>query len=1020
MQVPFSLSNCPTILQFLEADDKSILKLGVDEQGRTCLQLANKGLWTWFLTHILNLKHYQLETIVHYIRDNRAEFDRFTLPRDKKMDDFYHLLNGKIERYNRTHMRQTPIRELFIRLHPPLVQIPSPSLLRREQHNLQEDQELQPVPSSPPLSLPEEQFTPSPSFFHQQNLLRFYLNQHARLEDLKAQLEKEPKNTHIGKTILTIENSDLSNIEALLTVRHGSKPSLDAIAQELGRSLATTRGILIGQAYKKVALSHVEELIEILKLLKDQSEPYLTTLEKLQTIQGPFTLIDLTTRLHVNHQDLLDQLFSLLEIAIEDPSLKHSVCNYQDKVNQAVCEQLQIAPEQMQQWLLDLEAESRLAEQLNRLDHATTQLNQPFPIAELPLFLREVEAHLDQFKTPAQLIKLQHILSYLRQHPPLSDHAEDWKRSIQLSISTILMQMNRSQQKALTQLVDYWDGLETIRQCIPQAFYHQTTPFSPSTLDLTTGALMSKTTFLQSRAFHQAAILNAHLVRLENMTDLNGDDFENLLKDIPHSLQEIFVQIATLEAKQGYVQHLLSAVGNENALDDSLKVQLENILKRDGYIDYDCRKRVLTFKRNRRIQGRSQVMDFNVAELLQSASSRNLLQTSRDSTNLQEEAPKMPPDEAPPEMAIENYANLLEGAKRGLKLMIEKLQHVYERQTLRLEALAEKKPINLPFYYHATDLESALSIMQTGIEAVESTSGYGAFLSNQPEFRYSHICLGLPKSVEFSSAAHTFIDNQAAPEVITEKNVVWAGLEKWIPIHPELSNLKQEFMESLQLAMQESFDAAEPLFGRETVLQLKYRLLNNFDQSIFFRAEQLENDTIQWNLNYRSLGKKQTPEGKLITIKKTADFATWAKEVIKTSFAQQSLPKNFRFLEKVFKDSLLEALGKNVRDLYQINPDKKDFSREGKLNKSVPISIIAPDDEEILKDIYRRRRKSEKRTNEAVEYHSISQVKHQFTLAGMDVDQIEFIPLTEQLIEKDLFDSIDTTFPKAWMDLSQK
>ncbi|CUI15868.1 Conserved hypothetical protein [Candidatus Protochlamydia naegleriophila] len=1010
MQVPFSLSNSPPILQFLESKDESVLKLGTDEQGRVCLQLAHKGLWTWFLTRILKLKNYQLETIVHYIRDNRTEFDQLALPRNNRIDDFYRILNGKIGRYNRAHVRQTPIQELFIRLHSPLISLPP---LENEQR-VQENEELPPAAPSPTVSLSLQQISPSTPVFHQQNLLQFYLNQYARLEDLKAHLAREPENGQVGQKILAIENSDLSNIEALLTIRHGVKPSLNAIAQELGSSLATTRGILIGQTYKQAVLDHALKLVEILKPLQDLPEPYHAILAELKQIQAPFTLTDLANRLDVSHQDLLDQLFHLLAIACKDSSFERSFCDYQETLNRAICERLHITHEEMRQWLLDLESETKLEDQLSRLSHAAIQLNQAFPIDELPLFLREVEAHLDQFKTPSQLIKLQQILSYLHQHPTISDQTEEWKLSIQNSIGAILMQMNRSQQKTLMQLVDYWDGLENIRQQIPQAFYYQTAQ-SPSAVDLTTGTLTSKVAYLQSRAFHQAAVLNTHLARLENMTSLNGDDFENLLQDILPSLREVFIQIVTLEAKEDYVQHLLSAVEEGNTLSTPLKQQLEKILERDGYVGYDYRKRVLAFKRNRRIQGRSQALNFNVAELLQSASSRNLLKTSRDTINAQNEA-----SETASEIAIENYATLLEGTRRGLKLMIAKLQKVYERQGLRLDALAEKKSINLPFYYHATDLEAALSIMQTGIEAVESTSGYGAFFSSQPEFRYSHICLGLPKSVEFSSDAHTFINNQSAPEVITEKTVVWAGLEKWIPIHPQLAKLKQELMDSLQLAMRESFEEAEPLLGRERVLQLKHRLLKNFEQSAFFRAEQLGNDTIQWNLNYRHLGVNKTPTGETIVINSTTKFKEWAKEIIKTSFSQHPLPKNLRLLDMVFKESLLKALEKDVKRLYQTNPEKEDFSREGKLNKSTSISIIAPDDDEILKDIYRRRRKSEKRTNEAVEYHSISQVKQRFTQAGMDVDNIDFIPLTEQLIEKDLLDSIDTTFPKAWMDLPQR
>src|SRR5690606_4297977 len=85
----------------------------------------------------------------------------------------------------------------------------------------------------------------------------------------------------------------------------------------------------------------------------------------------------------------------------------------------------------------------------------------------------------------------------------------------------------------------------------------------------------------------------------------------------------------------------------------------------------------------------------------------------------------------------------------------EKLEGVVLREKLRQERYQSGKEIVVPQYFHATSASAAASIVQTGIEALSASAGFGAFFSNMPEFRYGSVFLGLPKEVELMSEIAT-------------------------------------------------------------------------------------------------------------------------------------------------------------------------------------------------------------------------------------------------------------------------
>ena len=47
-------------------------------------------------------------------------------------------------------------------------------------------------------------------------------------------------------------------------------------------------------------------------------------------------------------------------------------------------------------------------------------------------------------------------------------------------------------------------------------------------------------------------------------------------------------------------------------------------------------------------------------------------------------------------------------------------------------------------------------------------------------------------------------------------------------------------------------------------------------------------------------------------------------------------------------------------------------------------------------------------------FKTLTEVKEEFVKQGFNEDQVEFIPLTEQLIERDLLSEVEASVPKAW------
>lgn len=366
--------------------------------------------------------------------------------------------------------------------------------------------------------------------------------------------------------------------------------------------------------------------------------------------------------------------------------------------------------------------------------------------------------------------------------------------------------------------------------------------------------------------------------------------------------------------------------------------------------------------------------------------------------------------------------------KDFLDLTIKKLENIKQRQEKRLKTLKEGQAVIIPQYFHATNVNAAASIAKTGIEAVQASSGFGAFYSTAPEFRYGYVALGLPKLVEFNSQLKTYYDaNSKNISLNLDKKTAWAGLKDLININPRIVSLQKNFSSTIEKCFA---NCQIPLMHPQKRMELEERIKMYLNRSVVFRWESSKKG---WSLNYRNLDYygQNLPETELFEIQNDLDFSAWLEHIVGLSLNsmernlpdKEKTPRNdknkiinniqHQFIENFKSTYFFETNGETTN---QQQDQTVYFIKEKKTEKKtekIKASVIAPDDEVLFKEFYQQQYVS-KTKNKNMKMQSISEVKIAFTNAGLTDDLVEFIPLSEQLIERDFLTQVDAKVPKKW------
>ena len=200
----------------------------------------------------------------------------------------------------------------------------------------------------------------------------------------------------------------------------------------------------------------------------------------------------------------------------------------------------------------------------------------------------------------------------------------------------------------------------------------------------------------------------------------------------------------------------------------------------------------------------------------------------------------------------------------NLKLIQQKITNLKKREQERLAKLANNEQVVFPRYFHATDTPGiATSIAHTGIEAIEASSGFGAFVSTNPELRYGSVILGLPEMVQTSSKQDTLY-NRFNARAIHDADTRWAGLHELITINPR-ERLKVNLQRALCIAVRGALEQsnAPPHKVNEQEAAITAQILDKF---LYRYKNDLGDGKRGWNLCYRDPHIKQTQPVSVISI----------------------------------------------------------------------------------------------------------------------------------------------------------
>ena len=153
------------------------------------------------------------------------------------------------------------------------------------------------------------------------------------------------------------------------------------------------------------------------------------------------------------------------------------------------------------------------------------------------------------------------------------------------------------------------------------------------------------------------------------------------------------------------------------------------------------------------------------------------------------------------------------------------------------------------------------------------------------------------------------------------------------------------------------------------------------------------------------------PFGDVFKINNDEDFNKWASELMDSAMEQAEIPKEQR---AQLKQNLLANLASNFKQAYYYGHEPEtNYVIKGEATEKVKGCVIAPDDE--FKDLYEREYNA-KFNDPPKQMRTLSEVEKQFSEAGLGKDLVEFIPLSEQLIERDFLSLVDAKVPEAWQN----
>lgn len=303
------------------------------------------------------------------------------------------------------------------------------------------------------------------------------------------------------------------------------------------------------------------------------------------------------------------------------------------------------------------------------------------------------------------------------------------------------------------------------------------------------------------------------------------------------------------------------------------------------------------------------------------------------------------------------------------------------------EQLQSKAPL-LPRYFHAApSLDVAVSILHTGIEAVEARSGFGAFVSTNPELRYGPVMIGLPETAATSSQVATVFEKDSENPLEREEDI-WAGLEENIKINPQQVELEKHLHKNMKDALRKIL--GEKIADPKERVKLEAKLFSRLAKSLTYRYETLPSGKRGWQLYYRELNWSGKPTTRGISKINSEDAMAAVFETIIEPPTQNPLILHGKEMAPQFAEKFLKSI--QQEPLFGTQHIGQDFSIVGTLRESLKATITASDEEEFFKTHYEKVFQGKASKGKGVKpFLTLSEVKNECKAAGL-TGKVELIP----------------------------
>lgn len=334
-------------------------------------------------------------------------------------------------------------------------------------------------------------------------------------------------------------------------------------------------------------------------------------------------------------------------------------------------------------------------------------------------------------------------------------------------------------------------------------------------------------------------------------------------------------------------------------------------------------------------------------------------------------------------------------------------KEIETRQLQRLERLDQGQEVIIPHYYHATKLDSAASIIQSGIESVKANVRYGAYFSNFIEFKYGTIGIGISKKIERASRVSSAIVNEPYLYEIPPGSF-WVATHEMIHFNPALKRLKQRFFHQIEVSLHQLLHSPGrnwTNFQRLTYLNL---FLQRLKAEVILRPTRNEKQDLRWSLNYRPANeggfRTLSPGKDLQPIKNQEDFITYL-----TRISQIVVDEIIAIVDDETKLELsTDELSRLATTIVRVLSMDETMSIEREISSEVKIPLIYVDN-----DPKAIRLPTCRRLNTA---ESILTIKQCLEENKIPEEAIEFIPYSHYLIESDLLERFDSNYPTHWKE----